>query len=254
MKSTVSLIIAACVMATSVPANAEPPWVLDNDTRYMALGDSLTAGKGAHPVFHGYAYQLYTQGVFDTVPNTQLVNVGVPAATSQDVLDYQVPLAVERYKPHVITITAGGNDLLGLFDPTMPPPPPEIIIPAIMAVIENFSINLTWILTQLCNAEFTETIIVGNVYVVPEILDALPGSLQAFEGLNQTIDGVVAFVGQSLACDVRVADVFTAFGGLESRDGLLLIDRPAAGPFEVHPTNAGYNAMTDAFAAAYKNP
>ena len=46
---------------------------------------------------------------------------------------------------------------------------------------------------------------------------------------------------------VRVADVFDAFQG---RTGLLLIERHGASAFEVHPTNAGYRVMAEAFAAA----
>jgi hypothetical protein len=43
-----------------------------------------------------------------------------------------------------------------------------------------------------------------------------------------------------------VADVFHAFKG---RNGLLLVERHGAEPFEVRPTNAGYRVMANAFAA-----
>jgi lysophospholipase L1-like esterase len=65
---------------------------------------------------------------------------------------------------------------------------------------------------------------------------------------NNIVAGVSAGFG------VKVADVFNAFGGIQGRNGLLLIDRNGAGAFEVHPTNAGYNAMADAFKSAFNAP
>jgi lysophospholipase L1-like esterase len=73
----------------------------------MAMGDSLAAGYGAIPATQGYAYLLYKEGVFDKIPNTLLSNVGLIGATSADVLNYQVPLAIGPYKPTVITLTVG---------------------------------------------------------------------------------------------------------------------------------------------------
>jgi len=36
-------------------AEAAQPWILDDNTRVLALGDSLTAGYGATPMTNGYA-------------------------------------------------------------------------------------------------------------------------------------------------------------------------------------------------------
>ena len=76
------------------PVSAELPWEFSQHTRYMALGDSLAAGYGAVPATQGYVYLLYKNGVFDRAPNTLLSNVGVIGATSQHVLDHQVPSRV----------------------------------------------------------------------------------------------------------------------------------------------------------------
>jgi hypothetical protein len=58
---------------------------------------------------------------------------------------------------------------------------------------------------------------------------------------NLTIAGVAQANG------ARVAEVFHA---LKGRNGLLLVERHGAETFEVHPTNAGYPVMANAFAAA----
>jgi lysophospholipase L1-like esterase len=84
----------------------------------MALGDSLSAGYGAHPATQGFVYQLYQSGVIDNVNNMPFTNVGVPNATSSDILTFQVPQVGlffadtgQSYRK-VVTLTVGGNDLL----------------------------------------------------------------------------------------------------------------------------------------------
>ena len=73
------LAFALTVLFMTVPAVSEQYWVtFDDHTRYMALGDSLTAGYGAHPATQGFAYQLYQSGVFDSINHTLLCNAAVP--------------------------------------------------------------------------------------------------------------------------------------------------------------------------------
>ena len=47
---------------------------------------------------------------------------------------------------------------------------------------------------------------------------------------------------------VKVANLYTAFLG--PQEGLLLINRPGASFDQIHPTNAGYRAITQAFMSA----
>lgn len=209
-----------------VSARADVPWNFTDDTRYMALGDSLTAGYGAQPVTNGYVYRLYKQGVFDASPNTLFANAGVPGATSEDVLLHQVPQAVQRFRPDIITITVGGNDLLAILAGADP-----------NTVLLQFQNNLIAILASLRSQLPDAVIIVGNLYTVDEI----PGASFIVPQFNQVVEGVAA------QFDVTVADVYSSFLG---RSGLLLIDRNGAAQYEVHPTNEGYQVMADAFATA----
>jgi lysophospholipase L1-like esterase len=214
------------LLALPLTTRAELPWQTDQHTRYMALGDSLAAGYGAVPATNGYVYLLYREGAFDTVPNTLLANAAVPGATSRQVLDYQVPQAIEAFRPQVITLTVGGNDLLGILSGADP-----------NQVLATFQANLTQILMQLRAGLPGTKIVVSNLYTIPEIA----GADQAVAAFNQIVEGVAA------AFDVRVADVYHAFLG---RRGLLLIERHGASPLQVHPTNAGYRAMEQAFLEA----
>ena len=214
-------------------AVAELPWQFEQHTRYMALGDSLAAGYGANPATNGYAYLLYQGGAFDTVPNTLLSNVGVPGATSQQVLDYQVPLALHAFRPHVITMTFGGNDLLTILNNA----DPNVVIP-------EFAMNLEQILVTLCSGLPGIHIYMSNLYTVtlPEV-PQVDFIVSTFNTVVEQVTGGVAAGG----CHVSVADVYSAF---QERNGLLLIARNQAGSLEVHPTNSGYRVIAKAFLKA----
>ncbi len=212
------------VLILPMTAHAGPYWFFGNDTRYMALGDSLAAGYGAIPATQGYVYLLYQSGTFDTIPNTLFCNAGVPGATSHDVLMYQVPQAIKDFQPTVITITVGGNDLLSILNGASP-----------AIVLADFQSNLTQILQLLHTGLPNTRIYISNLYTIPEI----PGADQVVPLFNQIVTGVA---GQF---NVQVADVYSAFLG---QNGLLLIERHNAG-LQVHPTNAGYRVMEKAFEA-----
>jgi len=216
--------------------SAEVPWQFADNTRYMAMGDSLAAGYGAVPATQGYAYLLYKEGVFDKIPNTLLSNVGLIGATSADVLNYQVPLAIDVYRPTVITLTVGGNDLARILGG----------VPRDM-VLNAFEDNLREILAQLQAGLLPEPgepevkIYINNLYDIPEIF----GATDAVSEFNILVFDVAAEFD-----NVHVADVFSAF---EGRKGLRLIQRNGADQFEVHPSNAGHRAMAKAFKAVIEN-
>ena len=218
-------LIFVCSLLFPLSVQAELPWEFDQHTRYMALGDSLAAGFGAVPATQGYVYLLYKGGAFDTVPNTLLSNAGVPGATSQHVLDYQVPQAIDAFRPTVITLTFGGNDLLGILSGA-----------DVGLVLSNFQNNLAQILGELRAYLPEARIYVSNLYTI----SGIPGADVAVGAFNQIVDGVAS------AYSVPVADVHRAFTG---KKGLLLVERHGAGQFQVHPTNAGYRAISRAFEA-----
>ena len=222
------LFVLVFSLAMATPVAADLPWQFNNNTRYMALGDSLVAGYGAVPATQGYVYLLYKEGAFDRVTNTLLSNAGVPGVTSRQVLEHQVPQAIEAFRPTVITLTVGGNDLLRILKGA-----------DAGQVLSEFQTNFTMILQSLRTALPNARIVVSNLYTIPQI----PGADQVVPVFNQIVAGVAS------AFNVPVADVYSAFQG---RHGLLLIERPGAAPDEVHPTNAGYHVMAQAFEAAIR--
>jgi lysophospholipase L1-like esterase len=209
-------------------AQAEVQGQFDRPTRYMALGDSLAAGYGAVPVTLGYAYLLYQSTVFDAIHRTHFCNAAVPGAASLDVLKYQVPQAVDKFHPTVITLSVGGNDLLPLLDGSEPG-----------QVLDTFRTNLVAILQRLRIGLPEAKIYISNLYSIPKI----PETEAVVPVFNRLI------LHTARAFDVPVADVYSAFRG---REGLLQIERDGAPRDEVHPTNAGYRVMAQAFEEAVK--
>ena len=232
---TVLLLMAA-------PAAWAQPWVsFDNDTRYMALGDSLSAGYGAKPATQGFVFRLYQSGVVDKLNNLLFCAAAVPASTSNDVLHYQIPQVHLFFKDtgvayrKVVTLTVGGDDALSVLNPDG-----TVDETKIPGMLDAYAQNLSTILSILAGTPGDIRVYVGNLYD-PKL--PIPGGELIVAAMNQVTAQVVsAFPGK-----VVLVDIYSAFQG---RSGLLLIEKHGAGAGEVHPTNAGYGVMADAFAEA----
>ena len=234
---------AALAVATLAagPMAAAQPWAsFDNNTRYLALGDSLSAGYEAKPVTQGFVYQLYQGGAIDSLNNLLFCTEAVPNATSSDVLHYQVPQAHLFFMDtgtsyrKVVTLTVGGNDLLSLLRPDG-----TVDLSLVTAALTNYGNNLFGVLNSLATSFPDVRIYVGNIYD-PKL--PVAGEVQLAASFNQVTATVVGYFPQN----VVLVDVFSAFQG---RSGLLLIERKRAG-FNVHPTDVGYHVMTAAFKSA----
>jgi lysophospholipase L1-like esterase len=234
------VLVAALVAA---PVFAQSPQLAADATRYMAMGDSLAAGFKAQPATHGYAFLLYQSGVFDRMPHTLFNDIGTVGATSEDVLRHQVPLALipaarGGFRPQYITLSVGGNDIAALR--SLATAPPDEALQRFVDALTAYGQNLAGILRQLASQLPNVRIFVANQYTVPEIEALFPGGAQGIAAFNAVTAAVVAGVPNAY-----LVDVYEAFLG---RTGLLLIERRAASPFEVHLTNAGHRVMADAFA------
>ena len=241
--SGLAIFVLATVIAIT-PARAQQ--VADDATRYMALGDSIAAGFKAQPATNGYAFLLYQNGAFDRMSHTLFNDLAAVGATSDDVLQFQVPQALipasrGGFVPQYITLTVGGNDIAAIRTFLLTNPDPLALQAFIATTLTDYGNHLTGILQQLVVALPTAKIFVGNQYSVPELEAMFPGGEQVVEAFNQTTAGVVgAFAGHAYLVDVHSAFL--------DRNGLLLIDRRGASTFEVHLTNAGHRAMAKAFA------
>lgn len=79
--------------------------------RYVALGDSLTAGVGTSDYKNSYPYLLARK--LSSKNNVELVNLSRSGATSVDILANQLAPAL-AVKPDLVTLLIGTNDLHNL--------------------------------------------------------------------------------------------------------------------------------------------
>lgn len=194
----------------------------------MSIGDSFAAGKGAIPVTSGFAYLLYQEGVFGSITNVTFANSAVPGSLSEDVLAWQVPAAIKSFKPQVVTVFIGGNDLQKILRGT----------PA-ATVLAAYGQNLNGILCGLRDGiKPSPFVIVANQPDFPWLTEGNP----MIRVMIMQMNVITSTVAQ--ACGAKVADVFTAFDG---RTGLFLHERNGVAPNEPHPTNLGYRVIAKAF-------
>lgn len=77
--------------------------------KYVALGDSLTAGVGSSTVDETFVYS-YASHLLEKHSKVEILNFAQPGGTTVDVLNYQVPQAITE-QPEYITLLIGVNDI-----------------------------------------------------------------------------------------------------------------------------------------------
>jgi lysophospholipase L1-like esterase len=258
-------ILVLGLLTVSGPASAEPSQPPIGRPLYLALGDSLAAGVGASdPAVTGYVpqfYQLLRQELAcqpagqPSCGSLALRNLGVGGATSTTLLATQLPEAVAELQARngdpnpyndvrVVTIDVGGNDVFGVVSSCAAGPTPECGA-LIQARLQTFAVNFTQILAQLRAAAGPDTVIIAMTYYNPlpscrlaslaPLADAvLEGGLGVAVGLNDLIRSIAAAHG------VLVAETYGQLGPGEL----------VGGSDCLHPNDAGYQVITEAFVAA----
>jgi acyl-CoA thioesterase I len=152
---------------------------------YVALGDSTGSGVGA-TTGGGYVARLFKR-VSDQRPGSELVNLCVSGATTEDVVRGQLQLGVDK-SPQLVTVGIGINDIGHGFE------------------IDQFAKNYEQILTTLKEKTQAE-IVVSNI---PDVSSAprIPASLRSeyqrqIIMFNERLEEVARRHG------VTVFDVFT---------------------------------------------
>jgi lysophospholipase L1-like esterase len=95
--------VLLCALLLSASAGAAEP------ERYLALGDSFTAGTGALPS-ESFPARLVARWKKSGV-DVQLENPASNGFTTQDVIDEELP-ALETFKPSIVSLAIGANDLV----------------------------------------------------------------------------------------------------------------------------------------------
>lgn len=195
---------------------------------YAAIGDSLTSGIG--DLFGGGFVPKYSRFIQDTL-NSQVVyeKMGVSGARSARILsmvNYDHSVRSILRGADIITITAGGNDLLDAAKAFSYQRDPDVFKQALATSIQNISSILS-VIRQLKSGSKPYLIRMVDLYnpspSFPESdywITRFNSRLESFENWN-----------------LKVAKVFAAFQGNESE--LLWLDR-------FHPNSRGYRVIAEA--------
>lgn len=220
--------------------------------RYIAIGDSLSYGLGAtSPNEGGYVFRVHealrSSERFGAT-GIDLINLSVPGATSPDLmepggqLENAVREARRSVETPVVTVSAGGNDLLALADPGSPCLSDLQTEPCVALLGETLSAlqsNLDSVLQALSEAAPEATIVVVDLY------NPFSGTgdireLIADAGV-QRINGVIAAVASNPDRNVELASVFQLFQGRGNQ--WISDDR-------IHPNDDGHAVIAEVVLAA----
>lgn len=165
---------------------------------YLALGDSISIDE--YPLRETGipnigAASLFARALRERYPGIAVDDLTADGATTDDVLRWQLPRVRATSDPAVVTITAGGNDLLMNLRATRPP----------VRLVEGILDRLARILDETQKLLPVATILLGTIY--------------------DPSDGTNELYGEKLEREAKwLARVNEGIRELASRDGVVLAD------------------------------
>ena len=238
-----ALAIAAACGGSESSSLGEPSLAEDGSGGvYLALGDSIAVGSGASDGATTSYVALVVEALRTRFgEGLELRSLAVAGHASQDLIDEQLPQAVEQLRKgdvRLVTLTIGGNDL-GQYgaDPACLPDPSDPACPLEDGLLEVEE-RLGLILQELREAG-PDTAIVIMAY--PNLFSSTGHEFdRPAEIAFDLLDGVITSVARRH--DVLVADPRRDFLG----NGHLLSHLRDPTP-DAHPNDAGYRVIAQAF-------
>jgi hypothetical protein len=289
--SLISMVVLAVGTASASPAAAEAPDSAPEQPVQLSLGDSWPAGAGASPG-GGYVPRLYealkqdfdcspavSEEAVDGCKHLQLVNLAMGGATTQSLIDRQLPdaesLLASRNDDRnpandveVITLHIGGNDAFGpiigacvdyLLTRTLTPG----CVNGINTVMSSYRGRLATALSALRDAAGPDTRIVIGTYdnPLPHCQLRLPGPIVFPLGYAPAVElAALALEAEGGGAQVEAGlhDVMREVAGQNDIDvevaaifGELTSPTDWVGGFDcLHPDDSGYAKVASVFIGA----
>ncbi|MFF2175954.1 GDSL-type esterase/lipase family protein [Lysinibacillus sp. NPDC058147] len=196
-----------------------------NHLRYLAIGDSLTVGIGVPFMDPGYVeyYRCLSQQILKNRISYQ--KFARSGATTEDVINMlNAPIVMEAVKcANIITITAGGDDLINAAKDFLINKNEEIIARA----IKQSGKNISKILDKIHHLDKQDRYILRlqNLYNPFSDIPIADEGIRAFNSLIKSF-------GREM--NVKVADIYSVFKGNE---------KAFISSGGVHPNSRGYYQM-----------
>jgi lysophospholipase L1-like esterase len=198
---------------------------------YIAIGDSLTAGVGTPLFEHGFVERYAKFAQEDLSKRIHLFKFAHSGATSKEILSMLSQRCTEKAvkQADLITITAGGNDLIQSAKEYLQTENKEILVDSLKSSIHTISSIVKRVDELVTDCEGPFIIRIANLY-------------NPFPPINIADQWVRTFNNHlkqaATSPNVKIVDLYSVFKGKED----LLLSRDG-----IHPNTRGYTLIVEAF-------
>lgn len=154
--------------------------------KYVALGDSLTAGVGSDDVKSTFVYQV-ALNFSSQFGKVEVVNLGTSGATSENLISDQLPQVVQE-NPQYITLLIGINDIHNKVS------------------VADYKSRLVYIVNQLLTKTDARIILINLPYLGAPDATPLPFST-VLDARTRQFNKIIAEVGQGDR--IKLIDLYT---------------------------------------------
>jgi len=207
---------------------ATPRMVLENPegkgkVKYVVLGDSLGAGVGAQTVEETYPYLVAKKLAVD-YQQVELVNLAVPGAVSEDVLNNQLkPTLAEN--PDYVSLLIGINDIHNVVS------------------LANFNRNYQNILETLESKTKAKIVVINLPYLGSKTAVRFPFSI-ILDRITQEFNGVISSLVDQNNPRFVLVDLYSATKDAQNQPTYYARDN-------FHPSGVGYTLWSKTLNVAF---
>ncbi len=249
-----SLFVALMLVFGIMPLSAGTVFAADGTLSYVALGDSISTGYGlSSKTEEGFTYLLANELGYD------LTNLAVDGNTSAGILaqmqEDEVKAAVED--ADLITITAGGNDLMALLYQAVGAKLGITDVTEVMAKLEAGDLTALQTAISLLDSKNEDYIVETQAFdaAVASIITSLNGVVAEIRKLNSDAQVIVAtqynpyvdFAGASFQFIFINIDLNPVYAGFEEGIAVLndaIKDNAQDGGYYVADVKAAFDAYS----------